>query len=253
MKKVIYLIVIFFCAISSCNKDDENIISNEISKTNLKEKQEKISICHYDEYTNTWKTINISGNSLDSHLSHGDIVGQCSSSILYDFNNCTINGFNSNNEGTVSITDLGLTGCGVQLDRPSRLKTDSHFSYGTYEMDTRASTSVSNQYMRLFVSEDFSSVGVDIGIQPNGTDDEGYTFIVNGEIIKWEVPSEIPVSYPNWYHVKVEVTPDYIKFWLDESLMLEMYDYGGITNPFGSFEVSSYSTSEFDNLKYTPL
>lgn len=65
--------------------------------------------------------------------------------------------------------------------------------------------------------------------------------------------NELPVSYPNWYHVKAEFTPEYIKIWLDTTLVFEIYDYGGITVPENKWYISSYSRSEFDNLVYTPL
>ncbi|SKB81712.1 hypothetical protein [Maribacter arcticus] len=240
--------------VSSCSKDFEDVTSNqEVSSISLRGKMDKVSICHYDEDTDTWKTLNVSGNSLKGHLKHGDVIGECSTSVVYDFNDCSIDGFNTNGEGTFSIIDNGIDGCGVSLTRPISMRTDSQFSYGTYEMDTRASTGVSNQYMFLFLSEDFSSYGIGIGIQPDRTDDEGIDFIVNGVPLLQGRRSDIPVSYPNWYHVKVEVTPDYVKLWLDETLMYELYDYGGIENPIGRWEISSYSTSEFDNLKYTPM
>lgn len=65
--------------VSSCSKDFEDVTSNqEVSSISLRGKMDKVSICHYDEDTDTWKTLNVSGNSLKGHLKHGDVFGECS-------------------------------------------------------------------------------------------------------------------------------------------------------------------------------
>jgi len=41
-------------------------------------KQAKVAICHYDAVTRSSKTIEVSQNASSGHLSHGDILGDCS-------------------------------------------------------------------------------------------------------------------------------------------------------------------------------
>ena len=68
MKKIIYLLLVtlFLLLVTLfvfylCNQEDE------IIDTALKSKQEKVTVCHYDAYTDTWKPISIDVNALDAH------------------------------------------------------------------------------------------------------------------------------------------------------------------------------------------
>lgn len=64
-------------ALNSCEQEPE-IISVDADK-----KQHKVEVCHYDADTDTWKTLSISENALEAHLSHGDFKGDCSTAETY--------------------------------------------------------------------------------------------------------------------------------------------------------------------------
>lgn len=74
MKKFIYLLLISFFVFTSCNQDEEIIDLSTQNKPNT-EKENKVSICHYDIDSNTWHTITINENALKAHTNHGDRIG----------------------------------------------------------------------------------------------------------------------------------------------------------------------------------
>lgn len=107
MKKVILLVLLISLIIlSSCEQEQDNGDCNCIAvKTSLLAKEtiqakEKVTICHYDEATDTFVTLTINENGLNGHKNHplDDLNGQCKTAGLDDIfgifysNNCNDNG-----------------------------------------------------------------------------------------------------------------------------------------------------------------
>jgi len=70
MKNFLHLLFLSLFVFTSCEQEEEII--------NLKtddKKAPKVTVCHYDADTDTWKTISINENALKAHLEHGDRVG----------------------------------------------------------------------------------------------------------------------------------------------------------------------------------
>lgn len=68
MKKLLVLLFTIF-ALNGC-EEDTTIIDATADK-----KLPKVDVCHYDDATGTWETININENALKAHLAHGDTQG----------------------------------------------------------------------------------------------------------------------------------------------------------------------------------
>jgi len=170
--------------------------------------------------------------------------------VLYDFSSCNLNGFTSQLTegflvGSATSTPNGLTGCGVNLIRPAILTTvRQDFSYGTYEVDAKAGDGVANQSFQLMNI-------FDVDCRPSGTDDVGYGFYFNGVKVA-SANGTNPVSYPGWYHIKVRFTPDSISCWLGSTLIYNAAYQKPLVNPYGPMVITTYSSSFYDNLKYTP-
>ena len=78
MKKVIYILSVSFFVLISCTQDEETIIFPSETKLG----KEKVDICHLDQDTGEYHTINVSMNALDAHLAHGDILGDCNDNLI---------------------------------------------------------------------------------------------------------------------------------------------------------------------------
>lgn len=178
-------------------------------------------------------------------------MGACATSVIYNFDSCSLEDL-VQVTGPSYITQNGLSGCGVELNQ-SWLRTPIKYGYGIYEMDAKPLNAVSNQYLLIGVNAEGTEAAFNADIRAAGTDDAGLGFyFYETKVLNITGSAQMPVSYPNWYHVKVEVAPDYVRLWLNDTLMYEEYDYGGIKEP-NYWGIASYSQSAFDNLAYTPL
>ena len=77
MRKLLFplLAILLF---TSCEKQiSTEKVSEEIAGA-AANKQAKFTVCHYDAITGTSKTIEVTQNALSGHLSHGDLLGDCS-------------------------------------------------------------------------------------------------------------------------------------------------------------------------------
>jgi gliding motility-associated-like protein len=170
--------------------------------------------------------------------------------VLYDFSSCNLNGFTAELTegslvGSATSTPNGLTGCGVNLIRPAILTTvRQDFSYGTYEVDAKGGDGTANQYFNVMNI-------INLDCRPSGTDDVGYKFYFNGVNVATANGTN-PVSYPGWYHIKVRITPDSISCWLGSTLIYNATYQTPLVNPYGPMGITTYSSSFYDNLKYTP-
>ena len=82
MKKFIYLLFVSIFIFTSCNQDDEIIDLSSLNKPDTVKENLKVDICHYDEYTGEFHTINVSENAVEAHLAHGDILGDCDDNLI---------------------------------------------------------------------------------------------------------------------------------------------------------------------------
>lgn len=204
--------------------------------------------------------INVYNN--DSTICKGDSVLLTSSSYVVGRNlPAQLNDFTSlvdftdNAQGTVALTNDGITGKALTIDRPGVVRTmKTDYSYGTFEIDAKAASNVANQgFMLLAQSFDFDNPNpiITVDSRPLGTDDVGWGFYYNGTQVAVANGSH-PASYPNWYHIKVRYTPDSLRLWIDNTLLYEIANPVIPANPTGPVVISSYSLSKYDNFSYTP-
>ena len=82
MKKIIPILIISLFLLNSCSQDEDLIILSTQNEKNIERENRKIDICHYDEDTGEYHTINVSVNALKAHLAHGDIIGDCNDNLI---------------------------------------------------------------------------------------------------------------------------------------------------------------------------
>ena len=68
--------IFFFSCEKSMNEFDQ--LSSSSAKNNLKSKNGRIEVCHYDKETGTSHPITINENGWAAHQKHGDVLGNCS-------------------------------------------------------------------------------------------------------------------------------------------------------------------------------
>ena len=170
----------------------------------------------------------------------------------YDFNSCILNDFVAESSGNVSfVTDY--EGCSIQIVRPATVISNKTFGLGTYEIKAKAVTGSANQGIKLLDNT------IALDLRPNNTDDEGWKLFINGVTVAGDGVdasgriTTMPVSYPNWYNVKVYVSSTNIKVWLDTVLMADINNFGALNKTEGQVSIGGYSTSRYDNLIYTPI
>ena len=170
----------------------------------------------------------------------------------YDFNSCILNDFVAESPGNVSFVN-DFEGCSIQIVRPATVISNKTFGLGTYEIKAKAVTGSANQGIKLLDNT------IELDLRPNNTDDEGWKLFINGVTVAGDGVdasgriTTMPVSYPNWYNVKVLVSSTNIKVWLDTVLMADIYNFGALNKTEGQVSIGGYSTSRYDNLTYTPL
>jgi hypothetical protein len=76
MKALFYFVLL--ALLFSCSKDNGTLVSSDDVKVDTRSSAEKVTICHQtDSETNPSVTIEVSANAVESHLAHGDYLGQC--------------------------------------------------------------------------------------------------------------------------------------------------------------------------------
>ena len=116
--KVSFLVASVF--LFSCTNDTDLLSEqNELSGASaLKGGSNKVEVCHFDSVTGEYETLLVSSKSAEKHLAHGDYLGACITSVIYDFDSCTLEDL-VQVTGPSYITQNGLSGCGRRL--PSQL------------------------------------------------------------------------------------------------------------------------------------
>jgi hypothetical protein len=180
--------------------------------------------------------------------------------LLIDFNECELSnsGFfpvnldNPNGSISAHITDNGFDGCGVSIIRPTGLVSNQRFGYGTYTLRARSGSSISNQGLSLLVSEeDYSDRAIVADVRQKGTDDGGWAFFVQGIKVAEGPANTVPTNYPDWYRIRVRVTPDSLTFYINNTLMYESTEHT-IEGACGSVLIGTYANSLYDDFEYVP-
>ena len=146
----------------------------------------------------------------------------------------------------------GVSGNGLSISRPTEVKTkDQTYGYGDYEVDAKTGNNTSNQYLSVLLPlNSWTNEAISIDSRPSGTDDVGWGVYVNAVRVAFANGSH-PASASNWYKMKIRVTPDSVKCWINSTLLYQGLNTT-VPRNIGAVKLSTFSTSHFDNLKYTP-
>jgi gliding motility-associated-like protein len=183
------------------------------------------------------------------------------SKIFYNSDLTKILNFEDSNLGIIDWTvgsvqiSSGLIGNGIKLfnaEAYSQVKTkDAAFGYGDYEVDTKAGSYVADQYLSVLLpSGMWNSEAILIDSRPNGTDNVGWAVWVKGVRVAMSAGTN-PANYLDWYKLKIRVTPDSVKCWINSTLLFEGVNSGILPN-IGAIKLTNYDLSYFDNLKFVP-
>src|SRR5262245_30396644 len=80
--KMLPLLCLLMLSSTACQKETSTKQAQEEIAGITANKQEKISVCHYDAITATSKTIQVDQNGLAGHLRHGDLQSDCSQVLV---------------------------------------------------------------------------------------------------------------------------------------------------------------------------
>ena len=82
MKKLLLPLLSILLFYTACKKEIARDKVSEEMPGVAANKQERVSVCHYDPVTGASKTILVTQNALASHLAHGDLLGDCSEVLI---------------------------------------------------------------------------------------------------------------------------------------------------------------------------
>jgi gliding motility-associated-like protein len=181
-------------------------------------------------------------------LSVNSYANQSAKSIDFDNVGLAALDVTGGTAGSVS----GVSGNGLSISRPTEVKTkDQTYGYGDYEVDARTGNNTSNQYLSVLLPlNSWTNEAISIDSRPSGTDDVGWGVYVNAVRVAFANGSH-PASASNWYKMKIRVTPDSVKCWINSTLLYQGLNTT-VPRNIGAVKLSTFSTSHFDNLKYTP-
>ncbi|MEY4278795.1 MAG: hypothetical protein RL377_799 [Bacteroidota bacterium] len=181
-------------------------------------------------------------------------VGQNLDPQVEPFN--TLSAFQTNGQGTTSITNDGINGGALTIVRPGLVRSiKNDYSYGTYEIDAKAGDAISNQGLLLLAqSTDINNPNplITVDSRTMGTDDVGWALWYNGVRVATASGTN-PASYPNWYRIKLRYTPDSLRLWINNTLLYDAVNPTLLSNPRGPVVINSYTLSKYDNFVYTPF
>jgi gliding motility-associated-like protein len=146
----------------------------------------------------------------------------------------------------------GVSGNGLSISRPTEVKTkDQTYGYGDYEVDAKTGTNTSNQYLSVLLPlNSWTNEAISIDSRPAGTDDVGWGVYVNAVRVAFANGTH-PAGASTWYKMKIRVTPDSVKCWINSTLLYQGLNTT-VPRNIGAVKLSTFSTSHFDNLKYIP-
>jgi gliding motility-associated-like protein len=146
----------------------------------------------------------------------------------------------------------GVSGNGLSISRPTEVKTkDQTYGYGDYEVDAKTGTNTSNQYLSVLLPlNSWTNEAISIDSRPAGTDDVGWGVYVNSVRVAFANGTH-PAGASTWYKMKIRVTPDSVKCWINSTLLYQGLNTT-VPRNIGAVKLSTFSTSHFDNLKYIP-
>ena len=170
---------------------------------------------------------------------------------IIDFDNIGLNALDitGGSAGLVS----GVNGNGLSISSPTQVKTkDQTYGYGDYEVDAKTGSGIANQYLAILLPPNsWSSEAISIDSRTAGTDDVGWGVYVNGVRVAFANGAH-PANSSSWYKMKIRVTPDSVKCWINTTLL---YEGPNTTVPrnIGAVKLATFDRSLFDNLIYTPF
>lgn len=180
----------------------------------------------------------------------------------------SINSFNSSNKKIIDFDNIGLSalditggtaslisgvsGNGLSISSPTQVKTkDQTYGYGDYEVDAKTGSGIANQYLAILLpSNSWSSEAISIDSRTAGTDDVGWGVYVNGVRVAFANGTH-PANSSSWYKMKIRVTPDSVKCWINTTLLYEGLNTT-VPRNIGAVKLATFDRSLFDNLVYTP-
>jgi gliding motility-associated-like protein len=180
----------------------------------------------------------------------------------------SINSFNSSNKKIIDFDNIGLSalditggtaslisgvsGNGLSISSPTQVKTkDQTYGYGDYEVDAKTGSGIANQYLAILLpSNSWTSEAISIDSRTAGTDDVGWGVYVNGVRVAFANATH-PANSSSWYKMKIRVTPDSVKCWINTTLLYEGLNTT-VPRNIGAVKLTTFDRSLFDNLIYTP-
>jgi gliding motility-associated-like protein len=180
----------------------------------------------------------------------------------------SINSFNSSNKKIIDFDNIGLSalditggtaslisgvsGNGLSISSPTQVKTkDQTYGYGDYEVDAKTGSGIANQYLAILLpSNSWTSEAISIDSRTAGTDDVGWGVYVNGVRVAFANGTH-PANSSSWYKMKIRVTPDSVKCWINSTLLYEGLNTT-VPRNIGAVKLTTFDRSLFDNLIYTP-
>lgn len=169
---------------------------------------------------------------------------------IIDFDNTGISALDITG-GTASLV-AGVSGNGLSISSPTQVKTkDQNYGYGDYEVDAKTGSGIANQYLAVLLpSNSWTSEAISIDSRTSGTDDVGWGVYVNGIRVAFANGTH-PANSSNWYKLKIRVTPDSVKCWINNTLLFEGLNTT-VPRNIGAVKLATFDRSLFDNLIYTP-
>jgi gliding motility-associated-like protein len=181
----------------------------------------------------------------------------------------SVNSFNSSNRKIIDFDNIGLNalditggsaglvsgvnGNGLSISSPTQVKTkDQTYGYGDYEVDAKTGSGIANQYLAILLPPNsWSSEAISIDSRTAGTDDVGWGVYVNGVRVAFANGAH-PANSSSWYKMKIRVTPDSVKCWINTTLLYEGLNTT-VPRNIGAVKLATFDRSLFDNLIYTPF
>ena len=79
MKNILYFFLLAFVValVFSCAKDEAEFTMADKETMEVRKPAPKVDVCHFDQETGEYHTINISMNAWPAHEAHGDYMGEC--------------------------------------------------------------------------------------------------------------------------------------------------------------------------------
>ncbi|MDA8994929.1 BspA family leucine-rich repeat surface protein [Schleiferiaceae bacterium] len=198
-------------------------------------------------------------NSEQITVCKGDIVTLETSASHFNYNEyfglCSLTDYFASG-GNITISNNSYSGCGVNMTHYAGQSQNNfflkgqEFGYGHYELFANATSFISDNIIRLFADSLMTTSGITISLRPGGTDNPGWTVSSNG--LTLQNSNTFPVYRQTWYKVGINISPDSLKIYINNSLLFETDSFGSLPTS-GKFKLGVAYSGSYDNLSYQPL